>query len=375
VKLAICTAGEVFGGVERHVLGLCQYASRQGSAFPLLVLFCDCELARQARHAGIEPVILASESRYDPRLARALADALVAHEVTVVHAHGYKAMIACALARRLVRSRHQPALSIIKTEHGKLEPMDGNLPGWGRLGLYRAVDVLATRAAAKVVCYVSNDLAGSYARLHRRMPRTVIPNGIDPLERSMFRRPADLESSVPQIGMVGRITRVKGAHLAIRALADPVVPPETVLNIIGTGPQERSLRAQAEALGISARVRFLGFRPNIWDYVAHLDALLLPSLHEGLPYTLLEAMSLQTPIIASNTGGLAEVLRDGETALLFEPGNVNELARHIATALRDRACASTVGAAAASVQRREYTLDRMGDSYWRLYESAARFVA
>ena len=80
------------------------------------------------------------------------------------------------------------------------------------------------------------------------------------------------------------------------------------MNIIGTGPLTAELKGLAEELGVSDRVRFLGFKKNVYDYMAHCDALIMPSLHEGLPYTVLEAMSLGLPVIASRVGGLAEVL-------------------------------------------------------------------
>lgn len=370
VMLAICTAGEVFGGVERHVLGLCEYACRRGER-PLLLLFYEGELAAQVRRLGVDPVILRGAGRYDPRHIRTVAETLDHHGVAVVHAHGYQAMIALAFARGWLRRRGRAAPVIVKTEHGRLEPMEGNPARWARLWLYRAADVAATRASAHAVCYVTSDLAAAYARLHKRLRRVVIANGIDPLDRSAFPRPAELEARRAHVGIIGRIAQVKGIEFALRAMASPRMPEQTVLNIIGTGPQEARLRREAETLGLGDRVRFLGFRRDVWRYLSHFDALLLPSLHEGLPYTLLESMSLQTPIIASRVGGLAEVLRDGETGLLFTPGDVGQLADLIARVISDPAWAREIGARAADEQRRALTLDQMGGSYWTLYAAAA----
>jgi glycosyltransferase involved in cell wall biosynthesis len=367
VTVAICTAGELFGGVERHVLGLCEYGQRTDGRFPLLVLFQEGELARQARSIGLRPVVLGGSGRYDPRLASSLATLFASRDISVVHAHGYKAMVACALARRLTQS----PLTIIKTEHGKLEPRNGSLARWARLGVNRAIDVAATRASADVVCYVSQDLAGSYARLHRTVPRFVILNGIDPLHRADYGRPDGLKPGVPNLGIVGRLTAVKGIQYAIRALARPQVPPEVVLNIIGTGPAEGALRREAAALGVDRRVRFLGFRADAWSYLAHFDALLLPSIHEGLPYTVLESMSLETPIISSRVGGPAEVLQHEKTGLLFRAGDVDNLAGLIARVVADPVWARSIGAAAAIAQRRDFTLERMGRQYWDVYAKAA----
>jgi L-malate glycosyltransferase len=371
MTIAICTAGELFGGVERHVLGLCEYARRVSKRFPLLVLFYEGELARQARQIDLEPVVLRGRGRYDPQLVTALAETLDSHDVSVVHAHGYKAMITSALAKRQLGKRGGAPFTIVKTEHGKLEPMDGNPATWARLCLNKAADVVATRMSADVVCYVTNDLAASSRRFHGSLRRVVIPNGIDPLERAAYPRPADLEPAAAHIGIVGRLTQIKGIQFALHALANPTVPTHTVLNIVGTGPLEPYLQQEAHALGLGSRVRFLGFRADVWNYLAHLDALLLPSLHEGLPYTLLESMSLQTPIIASRVGGLAEVLRHGETGLLFSPGDVDQLAHLIARVVNDPTWAQSIGASAGSAQRRHLTLDHMGDRYWHIFATAA----
>ena len=118
-------------------------------------------------------------------------------------------------------------------------------------------------------------------------------------------------------------------------------------------------------------MRFHGFQREILDWIAHLDALLMPSLHEGLPYTLLEAMSLGVPAIASRVGGLAEVLRHGETGLLVEVGDAAGLAGALAKLAGDPGYGREMGEAAAREQRERYTLDRMVDDYLAVYAAAA----
>ena len=96
----------------------------------------------------------------------------------------------------------------------------------------------------------------------------------------------------------------------------------------------------------------------------------MPSLHEGLPYTLLEAMSLGVPAIASRVGGLAEVLRDGETGLLVEVGDVDGIASALSHLAGDAAFARRLGEAAAREQREKYTLERMVSEYLEVYAEA-----
>ena len=113
VRLALCAAGELFGGVERHLIELCTWLQRQGHR-PLLILWHDRELANQARAIGVEPVILEGKHDYDPTAAWRLAKVLRTRDVNVVHCHGYKAMILSALAKI---SKKQKTLSPMTGGH------------------------------------------------------------------------------------------------------------------------------------------------------------------------------------------------------------------------------------------------------------------
>lgn len=93
----------------------------------------------------------------------------------------------------------------------------------------------------------------------------------------------------------------------------------------------------------------------------------MPSLHEGLPYTLLEAMALGTPVIASRVGGLAEIIQDDATGLLVAPGNAGALADAIRKLIADPSFRTRLGDAAQRLQRAKYTLEAMADSYIDVY--------
>ena len=117
-------------------------------------------------------------------------------------------------------------------------------------------------------------------------------------------------------------------------------------------------------------MHFLGFRRHIYDYLAHSDALLMPSLHEGLPYTLLEAMALGIPIIASRVGGLEEVLGDGATALLVPTGDCPALARAITRLHADPDLRRRLSENARRLQQAQYSLERMTERYLAVYREA-----
>lgn len=351
--------GELFGGVETMVLGLCSRL-RDGGVYVLPVLFHDRELARRLREAGLEPVILRTRHRYDPGAARALVGLVEKHGIDVVHVHGYRATVTAAVGGSRLRAR------VVKTEHGLPEP-SVRIIGKAKSRLNHTLDTWATKRLRACVCYVTADIMGRYDKAHAGLLRRVIHNGIDPIEREGRPRPPELEQGFFHAGIVGRISRVKGITFALRAMASSAVPSNVRLNIIGTGPLEAELRHEASTLRLGDRVRFHGFQRNALDWIAHMDVLLMPSLHEGLPYTLLEAMSLGVPVVASRVGGLAEVLRDGETGVLVEAGDTSGLASALGHSVQEPQLARSLGAAAAREQRGHYSLDRMVGEYVEMY--------
>jgi glycosyltransferase involved in cell wall biosynthesis len=167
--------------------------------------------------------------------------------------------------------------------------------------------------------------------------------------------------------MVGRLDIVKGPHIALEAIAAENLPQDVHLHIIGTGPCEMELQARAKTEGAANRVHILGFQRNVYDYIAHCNVLLMPSLHEGLPYTLLEAMALGIPIIASRVGGLAEVIQDESTGLLIPPQDVGALAQAICRLYRDPAFRAQLGNQARRLHQAKYSLEMMTERYLSVY--------
>ena len=358
--IAICTVGELFGGVERHVLGIMRGLRARGVS-TLLILFHDGELAAQARDQGIEPVILSSRNRSVLATSRELARLFTQRNIRAVHVHGYKATVFCALARRW------SSFAMVKTEHGLPEPTATGPIRTLRNRLYYFLDCIATRIAHPTVCYVTDDLRAYYGSVHSGLRTTVIPNGVDNMDQSQFPLPSEIRNDWFNLVMVGRLDIVKGHHIAIEAIAAEHVPQDVHLHIVGSGPCETELLALANARGITNRVHILGFRRNVYDYITHSNVLLMPSLHEGLPYTLLEAMALGIPIVATRVGGLAEAIQNERTGLLSPPHDSRALAQAILRLYKDPALRLRFGEQARCLQQASYSLQTMTGKYLAIY--------
>jgi glycosyltransferase involved in cell wall biosynthesis len=361
LRIAICTVGELFGGVERHILGLCSgLATRKIK--PLLLLFHDGELAAQARAQGIEPAILPSDNWSLLTTSRQLAKLLQRSRINIVHVHGYKAAANCTLARYWYR----PFVTV-KTVHGLPEPSASGIIPNLRTRLYHFVDDWATRATGMSICYVTEELRQHYRHAYSGLSERVIPNGIGQINRNQLDCPPEFHGDRFNVAIVGRVDAVKGHEWAIRAMADASMPTAVHLHVVGTGPDEDILRTLAERLGVSRRIHFLGFRRDVYRYLAHCQVLAMPSLHEGMPYTLLESMALGCPIVASRVGGLAEVLQDSVTALLVSPGDAHALALAVQELYNNPGLRKRLAANAQELQRRKYSLDAMTESYLGVY--------
>lgn len=360
--IAVCSIGELFGGVERHILGLLNGLQARGIA-TLLFLFHEGELATQAREQGFELVILPNINRSLLTTSQQMARILEQRQIQVVHVHGYKATVFSALAR------HWHPFTMVKTEHGLPELMSGRSMLLLREYFYRFLDSLAAHMASATICYVTKELMTHYRYAHLGLKTFIIANGIDSIDRCRLQYPPELPRDCFNLAIVGRLDTVKGHHLAIEAIAAKEMPPNLHLQIVGVGPCEQELRLLAEIRGIAHRVHFLGFRRNVYDYIANCHALLMPSLHEGLPYTLLEAMALGTPIIASHVGGLTEVLQDGVTGLLVAPRDIKALSQAIIQLYNQPRLLRQLGENAKRLQQSHYSLKKMAEQYIDVYQN------
>jgi glycosyltransferase involved in cell wall biosynthesis len=361
-RIAIVAPGEIFGGAERQILTLMRALQLRGSAIKLLV-FHDGELARRARSARIATRVLGARVLLDFASLRELRSALAEFEPDVVHLHGYRAAVYCGLVGRR-------NFATVKTEHGSLEVPSERLLERLKLGFYRRLEMWATRRLRAYVVYVTEDLRRVSASEYPHA--SVIHNGIEVLEPQQTRSPPEYQPGYVNIAIVGRLEAIKGIDHALRAMTAPRMPPTARLHMVGSGPLLPELQALARNLGIQERVGFLGFRDNVYDYIAHADALLMPSLHEGLPYTILEAMALRTPILASRVGGLAEVLVNEETALLFEPACDTAIAEAVARLCQDSSLSQSLTTRALAECRRRFSADAMADNYLALFNTVRR---
>lgn len=364
------TEGSGWAGIESHLASLFPALADVG-VHPTLVTFSEGPLADRIRDTGSAVQVISRTGRLDVTTLYRLARLLRELRPQVVHMHGYVAILYGSLASLISGVGRR-----VVTLHASPTPA----PGEGRklraflTAAYQTMKVSRARSIA-----VSADVKETHVRLRGIDEESVIVvrNGIDVAGVARYRsRGERCQLGLPDdcflIGVVGRIDENKGHAYLIDALRQLGSHREDVhVAVLGTGALEAQIKSLVARKGLSARVHFLGFRSNALEFMSAFDLLVIPSLHEGIPYTLLEAMALGIPVVATAVGGIPEVLEHAETGLLVEPGDSHAIARSIARLIQDESLRRTLSEAAIRSVERDFSRERMAASTAAAYQAWA----
>lgn len=209
--------------------------------------------------------------------------------------------------------------------------------------------------ADKVICVRSAVDADLYARR---------------CERAWFLHEFGLQADARVIAVVAQLIPRKGHRFALEAMVQLAVQfPELHLLLLGKGPLEAEIRSRIRSLGLEKRVTLAGFRDDLSKILPCLELLVHPALIEGLGVALLQAASAGIPIVASNTGGIPEAVRDGANGLLVPPGESAALTRAIRQLLQNSDLAQRMGKSGIRLMKDEFSVDGMVEGNLALYRS------
>jgi len=210
-------------------------------------------------------------------------------------------------------------------------------------------------------------------------PRSLIYNGVD-LERYDHQEPCctlreeyGMEPHSQIVGVVGRLELEKGHPTLLEAWPHVLrACPDAYLMVVGEGSRYDALQEIARELEIAHRVVFTGRRDDIPAVTAAFDVAVLPSHREAQGLTILEAMALSRPVVASNVGGIPEMIQDGVTGLLVPPQDPPALATAIVRLLRDHQLADVLGRAGHDLVHDRFCVEIMVNAVEDLYDEGAR---
>lgn len=196
----------------------------------------------------------------------------------------------------------------------------------------------------------------------------VIQNGIDFEDIHNVQPHKSIE--YPSILFVGGLSKVKGIDTLLNAV--PIIRKKILnlcLYIAGSGPEENKLKELVKELNIEENVNFLGYVSEIekYSYYKSADVCVFPSIYEPFGIVLLEAMACGKPVVASNVGGIPFVVEEGKTGLLFESGNIEDLADKIMTILENEKLREKMGEAGRE-RAKEFTWDKIAERTVEVYK-------
>lgn len=296
-------SGDLWAGAEVQVYNLCKVLHASKEVAVTAVVFNPGILHDKLVEMGI-PVTLVDESANNAlSIVRAIATHSRAHKTQIIHTHGFKENVLGVLGKDIAKVPYS-----VRTVHGNPEHQFSlkKPHKW----VTSRLDILLGRLRQQAVVAVSSQLEQSLKGL---FPGKVykIFNFVDLEEIQQSRLPSSsqLRTDENVLGIVGRLVPVKRMDLFIRTIALLQDQGHAIRGkVIGSGPLEEELKSLMKTLGIEDKIEFTGFVNPALREINQLDVLVMPSDHEGLPMTLLEAVSLGIPVVAHNVGGIPEVL-------------------------------------------------------------------
>jgi len=360
LRLAHLIESDGPGGAERVVAALAT-AMQGAGAENIVFLPAEGEgwLGRQLEGSGVAIEYFRIERPVSVSCARSLTQAFRRLRIDLAHSHEFSMAIYGGWAARRAGIPH------VITMHGSRYYADR---------LRRRLALAAAIALSERTVAVSMPLARQMSR-DLWIPRSrlvTIPNGVryEAAERSTLRKDLRLGPADRLLVAVGNLYPVKGhEHLvdALALLADR--HPHLHLAISGRGELEHALTSRARSRRLEGRVHLLGLRSDIPAILAAADIFVLPSLSEGLPLALLEAMFAGCPIVASDVGEVGVALGRGDAGMLVKSGDSAALAAAIDLLLHDPQGARDLGRRAASRALAEYDVSHMTRRYVSVYEA------
>jgi glycosyltransferase involved in cell wall biosynthesis len=328
----------------------------------LICLLEEGWLTGRLRELDIPYTVIENTTPYDPVFLYRLIRLIRREKISLMHSHEFMMTVYGAVASRLT------GVPLICTIHGKLYFPE-------RRRRIRALKLAVSLSARTIAVsedlhrYLVNELGFTPSKI------ATIYNGIDVTtysprsssEKSRRRLAIPADSLVA--GTVGSLFKVKGLPYLLQAAKELKRRyPNFLLLIAGEGDQQPALQENASELGLGDTVSFLGFRKDVPDLLAALDVYVCTSISEGLSLSILEAMAMSKPVVATNVGGNPELVLPEVNGFLVPPAQPSILADKVGELLDDSNLRRKLGRKGREIIEEKFTLEAMINSYQGLYE-------
>jgi glycosyltransferase involved in cell wall biosynthesis len=318
------------------------------------------EFYRSIHNTEVHFIPLTFSKRTNPSLMPSIAKIIKRNSIDIVHGQGARAEFYARLANRLAcRSNY---LSTIQM------PVEGFDVFWPKKLIYILLDRMSERFVDRFIV-VSRALEEQLVKKHGISSDKIslVYNGVEldkfnrrKQKKTCLRKEFNIPPDSPLIGTVGRMVWQKGFEYLIRAA--PMVLqsfPQTRFLMVGDGHLKNDLIDLASSLQIRDSFIFTGFLHDVYQILSELDVFVLPSLREGYPLIILEAMATSKPIISTAIDGITEQIEDGVNGILVPPKDSESLASAIINLLRDPSLSKRLGRKARERVTEQFSVEKM----------------
>lgn len=352
------------GGMERVAAHLAMYVQKPYKSL-VVCLTIKGPFAPLVEAAGIEVIALEKRPGKDLGLPRRLAKILKDRRIHILHAHNSGPMFTGTWAAKLAGCK-----GVIVTDHSRYFPERPTVI---------ATEMVLSRIVDEIVSVSEHNKNELIKRLHWPAKKiTVIPNGVEDIPEidaeteNRLRREFGLADDMPTMLTMARLEKQKNIILlveAMRVLRDRGLPCRLIIG--GEGTEREPIEKLRHEYGLEDRVFLPGWRLDSSALCRVVDLFVLPSDWEGLPMSILEAMSASLPILATDVGDVSKAVIAGENGLLVPPRDLDKMATALAELIGDPEKRRRFGAASRAIWQRHYSVEGMARRYEEIY---ARYV-
>lgn len=367
MKVLHLISGGDTGGAKTHVINLLQELNKR--IHVKVICFIKAEFYYEAKEKGIPIEVYEQEKRYDLSIIKRLVEEIRKEKYDLIHSHGARANFITYVVKKFCDI---PAVTTIHSDY-KLD-FKGS---FYKSLVYKNLNYLSLKHMDYYIGVSESFRDMLIARNFDPDRIMTVYNGInieevesrDVNEDFFEEYGIALDENTVKVGILARLHPVKGVDVFIKAAHKVLQKRQDVeFFIAGDGEEREKLLKLIKELKVDNKVHLLGYLQDPYSFISQIDVNSNTSYSESFPYVILEGGVFKKPIIASNVGGVKDLVIDGETGLLFEPGDTDTLSEHILTLVENEQLRKKMGWNLYNRIKQFYTSERMADKHIFIYQ-------
>jgi glycosyltransferase involved in cell wall biosynthesis len=369
-KIKVChlISGDLWAGPEVQLYTLLCSLKNEPKLDLSVIIFNKGKLADKLQEAGFDTLVIDESIHGFFTIRRRLVRELQNKGIDILHSHRYKENVLAALVKKRCNIKH-----LLQTVHGIQEYFMGLKKL--KITIYSRLNQYFTKRFFEKIIVVSSDIHNNLADIFEPDRLVTIHNAINTANlktsksATEVRKELRIEENQSIIGTAGRMVPIKGFDVLLKT-AKLILEKKPMVRFLlaGEGPQKTELEQKARAMGLAEKVMFLGFRDDVIDIINCLDLFVMSSYHEGVPMSLLEAMALQKPVVATGVGGINEIIENDVSGFLVNPGDASALASACLKVLNDPVLKLNLAIAARKRIDEEFSIEVQSERVMKLYQ-------